>query len=51
MKFLRWIISLLVLLFIVILIFKAGSNLINVVLILSGFLLIIDIFFQKRKYI
>lgn len=51
MKFLRWIISLLVLLFIVILIFKAGSNLINIVLILSAFLLIIDIFFQKRKYI
>ncbi|AGK96216.1 hypothetical protein [Clostridium pasteurianum] len=51
MKFLRWISSLFLLLFIVGIIFKAGSNLINIVLILSAFLLVLDMFFQRRKSI
>ncbi|WP_158511947.1 hypothetical protein [Clostridium arbusti] len=51
MKFLRWIGSLFLLLFIVSIIFRAGSNLINVLLIFSGCLLLLDILFQRRKSI
>ncbi|MFT8314567.1 MAG: hypothetical protein ABF633_10045 [Clostridium sp.] len=51
MKFLRWIGSLFLLLSIAAIIFKAGSNLINIVLILSAFLLILDMFIQRRKSI
>ncbi|AJA47374.1 hypothetical protein CPAST_c12740 [Clostridium pasteurianum DSM 525 = ATCC 6013] len=49
MKFLRWIVSLFLLLFMTSIIFKAGSNFINLVLILSGLLLALDLFLQRRR--
>lgn len=49
MKFLRWIGSLFLLIFIASIIFKAGSILINLILIISAFLLVLDLFLQRRR--
>lgn len=49
MKFLRWIGGIVILLCLVTAIFKAGSNLINIVLVLSTVILILDLLFQWKK--
>ncbi|MDD3224192.1 MAG: hypothetical protein PHX70_05720 [Clostridium sp.] len=48
MKFLRWISSLSLLILLILLIFKAGLNLINIYLALASVIFVIDIFFKYR---